>query len=218
MPADRNHQRGIFGLSTLVSLAIYAGIAVAALGAIYAFDRSRQNIGAERVRAEMAPITEACRTFAEQISPSDCAGHMRTAIADRDTALAGNAKLQADLARLILERQACSDAVTKLEQRAARAAAAAAARKPADDKRLAEITPALLEAIDVLGLPEPAGSCEQRLALRDARLAKLAAQRSRDYPGGAEAPKPLPGGLSIGVEPAAQPVRPPAVNPLRRAP
>lgn len=215
----KRYQRGIFGLAPLISLAIYAAIAAAALGAVYAFDQSRQNKGAERVRAELAPLTEACRMFAEDIRPADCAGHMRTAVADRDTAKAANVSLQTDLKRLLGERQACSDAVARLERRGAVAAAEAARRKPADDARLAEITPALLEAIDVLGLPEPAGTCEQRLAVRDARLARLAGQRARDYPGGAvPAPK---AGLSLEAPPAgvaAPATRPPAVNPLRPKP
>lgn len=214
----RHRQRGIFGLAPLISLAIYAGIAVAALGAIYAFDKSRQNVGAEKVRAELAPITEACRMFADKINPADCAGHMRTAVADRDTAKAANVTLQADLARLLLERQACSDAVQRLERRGAAAAAAVAARKPADDRRIAEITPALLAAIEVLGLPEPAGTCEQRLALRDARLKVMAEQRARDFPGGTPNPPPAgsDGALRIAEPPPATQSRPPPVNPLQR--
>ena len=186
--------------------------------AIYAFDKSRQNIGAEKVRAEVAPITEACRMFADKISPADCAGHMRTAVADRDTAKAANVTLQGDLKRLDGERQACSAEVTRLEQRGVRAAAAAAARKPADDKALAAIAPEREELAKVWGQPKPKMSCEQELAARDAMLKKTAEQRVRDFPNTGAPPKPA-GGLSIVEPPAAKPPeRPPPVNPLRPKP
>jgi cell division protein FtsL len=205
-----HRQRGIFGLSLLVSLAIYAGLAAAALAAIYAFDKSRQAVGAQRIEAKYAPVAEACRAFADKISPADCAGHMRVAIADRDTALAANAALQADVKRLDTERQACSNEVTRLEQRGARAAAAAAARKPADDKRLAEIAPEREDMVRVWGQPKPAMSCEQELAARDAMLKKTAEQRARDFP--PTNPPPAGGGLRLSLP--TEPPRPPPVNPL----
>lgn len=218
--AGRNRQRGIFGLAPLISLAIYAGIAAVALGAIYAFDQSRQNIGERKARAELAPITGVCDDFGHKLKPSDCAAHIRVAVKDRDTAIAANVALKADLGRLAIERQACNDEVDKLERRSAAAAAAAAARKPADDARIAAITPEREELIRVWGLPEPGGSCEARLAARDAMWKKVAEQRARDFPGQVGPPATAGGGLRLAEPPPASPtsaptVRPLPVNPLR---
>lgn len=181
----------MFGLSALVSLAIYAGLAVAALGAVYGFDHWRQGVGRDKQALEDAPVMAICEQFpakglfggAKKADPADCAKSIRDELALGKQAVAGNQSLQADLAVLDGQRKACSGAVARLEKQGAAAAAASAARKPADDKTLATIAAEKQALIDALGRADTkAGTCEQRLARRDALWAGMAVQRQRDFP------------------------------------
>lgn len=138
---------------------------VVILAALHGFDISRQNIGRDKQKEIDAPIIQAAEKA-------------------RDTAVAANQTLQNDLRALDAERQLCSSQVDRLAAQAGRMRAAQAARKPLDDKRIAEISAEEGELRTVLGLPDPGGTCEQKLARRDAVLKKLAEQRVRDFPKG----------------------------------
>jgi hypothetical protein len=142
---------------------VVGGVAILAM--IHGFDVSRQNIGRDRQKAEDAPIIQAAEKA-------------------RDTAVNANLRLQNDLRALDAERQLCSSQVDRMLAQAARLRAAQSARKPADDKRLGEITAEQGELVAALGLPDPGGTCEQKLARRDAVLKRLAEQRVRDFPKG----------------------------------
>lgn len=139
--------------------------AVALLAMLHGFDVSRQNIGRDKQIALDKPIIEAAQK-------------------SRDAAIQANTGLQADLQNLDLERKLCSSQVDRLIAQAARLRAAQDKRKPADDKQLAMISAEESELRTTLGLPDPGGTCEQKLARRDAVLRKLAEQRVRDFPKG----------------------------------
>jgi len=149
----------------MFSLIAWVVGAVALLAVIHGFDVSRQNIGRDKQKEIDQPIIAAAEKA-------------------RDTAVNANVSLQNDLRALDAERQLCSSQVDRMLAQAARLRAAQAVRKPADDKRIESITAEQGELIAALGLPDPGGSCEQKLARRDAVLKKLAEQRVRDFPKG----------------------------------
>src|SRR5690349_12928174 len=63
----------------MVQLIAYAAIAAVALGAIYGFDKSRQNIGRDAQRALDAPVLEQCKAM-NAPKPADCAVAIRVLI------------------------------------------------------------------------------------------------------------------------------------------
>jgi len=144
------------------TLIFYAVAGVAVLAALHGFDVSRQNIGKEDQRKIDEPIIKAAEKA-------------------RDTAVAANAQLQNDLAVLDAQRKACNEAVLRIQETGKRTTIAVAARKPRDDQKLAVISADKEALVVALGLPV-AGTCEQRLAQRDALWQKIAEQRARDFP------------------------------------
>lgn len=178
----------MFGFSIIQIILAAAGVA-AVVGGGWAITNHFENNGERRIEAKYAPMVAACPDEAKffggtkKVSPEDCAKE----IAKGKEAVAANQTLQDDLKRLILERQSCNDEVGRIQRQGQRAAAISAARKPADDQQIATISAEKQALIDALGLPQ-AGTCEQRLARRDALWAKIAAQRTRDFPPTGAAP------------------------------
>jgi hypothetical protein len=154
-------------MGSLITLAIYAAMAATALGAIYAFDQSRQNIGAKKQLAADAPVLATC-------------------VGDKKTAVDANVSLQVDLDRLTKERdeqsakvQDLSAAGTKAqaEKRAAQAAAATALNALRSDKDAA-----LARSKQVT----KGETCETTLGKIDADLHDLAVRELRDRPNKAD--------------------------------
>lgn len=190
----------MFGLPMGATVVVYIVAAVAALGAIRGFDLSRQHIGRDKQIAADAPVMSVCESlpqptgiFAGKLKPADCAAQLRVGLA----AITANDQLRKDVKRLDEERRACSEQVERLGRIRARQAAEQAARKPAVDAKVAQIDVDKNELIIALGLPDPGGTCEQRLARRDAMWAKVREQRLRDFPPATGAPAPAPDPVTI---------------------
>ena len=166
---------------------------IALIAGIAGFDHWRQGVGREKEVARVQPVMSICEQFpskglfggAKAANPAECGKSLRDALALGQQAEAANKSLQADLATLDAQRKACSGAVVRLQKQGEAAAAAAATRKPSDDKALATINAEKTALIAALSNADSkAGTCEQRLARRDALWAGVAAQRQRDFPPG----------------------------------
>jgi hypothetical protein len=206
----------MFGLGPLISLAIYAGIAAVALGAIYGFDKSRQNVGRDKQIAADAPVMELCSMFPSKglfggtkaSDPAECAKHLRDSIAKGVEAEAANVSLAKDVEAWKGQHAECSAAVKRIERQVDVAKAAIAARKPTDDKAIAGINAGKDSMVAELAtVGTRARTCEQQLAERNAAWTAEAVRRQRDFPPTGAAPSS--GDVNI---------RPPAVNPLRPGP
>jgi hypothetical protein len=107
---------------------------------------------------------------------------LNAVIADRKTAVDANLKLQADLAVLDGERQACSDSVLAIKAESDRRAAQRVVRKPAQDEKLAKIAADKFALIVAMGQPDKGGTCEAQMAANDALLRDVADKRLLLYP------------------------------------
>lgn len=183
----------MFGVPMIVVYLIMSVIGVGVLWTAKAsYDSTQQKIGASKVEQKYAPVIAVCDSLPAKpglfssgtVDPKDCAVTLRDGL----TAIGANVTLQADLKEMLVQRQACNEAVTRIQNQGVRTRAFVEARKPSDDKRLAEIAPEKAALIEALGLPQ-SGTCEQRLAQRDALWAKVATQRQRDFPQTGEPPR-----------------------------
>ncbi|MEO8133668.1 MAG: hypothetical protein ABI831_06815 [Betaproteobacteria bacterium] len=173
-------------LGPLWGVIVYVVGALAVMAAIHGFDLSRQHIGRDEQKALDAPVMSICDSLPapaglfgpSKIKPADCAAQLRTGLA----AIGANVQLGKDIQKLDDERRACSGKVDKLARISAQQAADKAGRQPAVDAKVAQIDVDKAELLVALGLPDPGGTCEQRLARRDALWNKVREQRLRDFP------------------------------------
>lgn len=191
----------------MIQLLIYAGIAIAILGAVYGVDKSRQAIGERRVLAQWAPTIEECKALGNA-KPVDCANAIRAAVNGRDTCLAANKSLDEQFETF----RAMHNAEVKAANEAYERAKGARAKSTADAApKLADLAMAKFDA--AVAAKGGGFSCEQM----DAALLKEAERKTRYY-GTATESAPIPDGPRI-VEPASKPAeRPQPTNPLKAKP
>lgn len=189
----------------MIQLIIYGVIAIGALGAIYAIDKSRQAVGERRVEAKYAPIAEQCKAINVPDAP-DCAKAMRQNIADRDKAVLANRSLDEQFTAFRRQHDESVKALAKESERIVYVKQAAT--KEAQPK-LEQIALDKFNLIVSLGKGNGI-SCDQL----DAALLEEARKRQRDYGKASAAPPPAPGTLKLGTEP--EQVRPEPRNPLRK--
>jgi len=101
---------------------------------------------------------------------------------DRDTALAANLTMQADLKTLKTDIERTNALLERMKKVGGVAKAAATAAVAAEQKRLSGIDANNYDLLFVLSQPDPGGSCDERLARIDGVLRGLGQQRVRDHP------------------------------------
>lgn len=185
-------------------------VALAILGAIHAFDLSRQNIGAAKQIAKYAPVIEQCKAMANE-DPAKCAVAIRTIITNNQTCEAANKSLGLQIDTIIATHNTAIEFEhQEYEKAKARKAQATATNAP----KLADL------AMEKFNLITSATKGQGMTCAEFDDAALKEAQRKIKFYGPATPAEPPKGGLRI-VEPpppTPQPTRPPAVNPLRPKP
>jgi hypothetical protein len=151
-------------MGSLITLAIYAAMAAAALWAVHSFLNGYEEKGAARQLAADKPIIEACKV-------------------DRDTAIKANVSLKADVDKIAKERDQQSAAVDAAAKEAARLSALKDKALADARTRLAAYESDNASLSSILANAQPKGkTCEQTLAAVDDNLRTLARQRVRFQP------------------------------------